>query len=141
MQTGGFKGRTREIAPEEMRGLLSLRYGVAETAIVGEYGMTELSSQMYETTLIAPEETRRYWVPGWVRAVPVDADTLAPVDDGEIGILRIDDVANVDSVCAIQTADLARRVGAGIELLGRSAGAVPRGCSLAMDAALGGGGR
>ncbi len=137
MQTGGFKGRAREIAPGAMRARLRRRYGVAETRIVAEYGMTELQSQMYETTLRAPAEARRLWVPGWVRAVPVDPDTLAPVPEGEVGILRVDDVANVDSACAIQTSDLARRVGEGIELLGRAPGAVPRGCSLAVEEALG----
>jgi hypothetical protein len=100
--------------------------------------MTELSSQMYETTLLAKAEPRRLWVPGWVRATPVDPETLAPTEGDAVGILRIDDIANVDSVAAIQTSDLARRVENGIEVLGRAAGAVPRGCGLAMDAALGG---
>jgi len=51
--------------------------------------------------------------------------------------LRIDDCANIDSVCCIQTADLARRLDDGIVVLGRARGAVPRGCSLAADQALG----
>ena len=138
MQTGGFKGQAREVDPPEMRAMIASRYGVPEGAVVAEYGMTELSSQMYETTLRAPDEPRWLWVPGWVRATPVDPDTLAAVPDGEVGILRIDDVANVDSVCAIQTSDLARRHGARVEMLGRARGAVPRGCGLAMDVALGG---
>ena len=124
MQTGGFKGRSRELAPVAMRGMLSARYGVADVAIVAEYGMTELSSQMYETTLRAPDEPRRLWVPGWVRATPVDPETLLPVADGEVGILRIDDVANVDTVCAIQTADLARRIEFVIKLLSSAVFAV-----------------
>ncbi len=141
MQTGGFKGRTREVAPVAMRRLLAERYGVAESFVVSEYGMTELSSQMYETTLLAPRQPRRYWVPGWMRATPVDPESLAAVAEGEVGILRIDDVANVDTVAAIQTADLARAVDGGIELLGRAEDAVPRGCGLAMDAALSRGAR
>lgn len=139
MQTGGFKGRAREVEPAAMRAMLRERYALDETRIVAEYGMTELSSQMYETTLCAPQEPRRLWVPGWVRAVPVDPETLAPVPDGEVGILRIDDVANVDTAAAIQTADLARRTGDGIDLLGRVPGSLPRGCSLAVEEALGGG--
>jgi hypothetical protein len=137
MQTGGFKGRSREVTPQGMRRILKARYGVPEHRIVAEYGMTELSSQMYETTLTRPEEVRRLWVPGWVRATPVDPETLKPVGDGEVGILRIDDAANVDSLCAIQTSDLARKVEDGIEVLGRAAGATPRGCSIAVDAMLG----
>jgi hypothetical protein len=117
--------------------MLSIRYRVPEPAIVAEYGMTELSSQLYETTILDPSGPRRYWVPGWLRASVVDPETLRPVRDGDVGILRIDDVANVDSVCAIQTADLARQAGDGIEVLGRASDAVPRGCGLAIDAALG----
>jgi hypothetical protein len=67
----------------------------------------------------------------------VDPERLSPVPEGEVGILRIDDLANLDTACAIQTSDLAQRVGDGIELLGRAPGAVPRGCSIAVDAALG----
>lgn len=133
MQTGGFKGRTREVEPAAMRAMLRDRYGVPESHVVAEYGMTELSSQMYETALREPDAPRRLWVPGWVRAVPVDPETLAPVPRGEVGILRIDDAANVDTVCAVQTADMARTVGDGIELLGRAPGAIPRGCSLAVE--------
>ena len=136
MQTGGFKGRSRELSPAEMRAILSDRYGVPETHVVAEYGMTELSSQMYETTLRAPTEPRRLWVPGWMRAVPVDPESLREVSPGEVGILRIEDAANVGSVAAIQTSDLARVVGDGIEVLGRVPGAIPRGCSLAVDDAL-----
>jgi hypothetical protein len=77
-------------------------------------------------------------VPGWVRVSAVDPGTLAPVPDGEVGVLRIDDLANLDSVCAIQTSDLAIVRGGGVELLGRAPGATPRGCSLAVEEALGG---
>lgn len=139
MQTGGFKGRSREVSPAEMRKTLGRRFGVPPHAIIAEYGMTELSSQMYETTLVEPSRPRRLWVPGWVRATPVSPETLVAVPDGEIGILRIDDAANVESVCAIQTSDLARRVDDGVEILGRTPDAIPRGCGLAMDAILGDG--
>jgi Acyl-protein synthetase, LuxE len=138
MQTGGFKGRSRSVEPAEMLGLLSARYGLAPEWIVQEYGMTELSSQLYESTLrqvACGERTRErhLWVPSWMRAAPVDANTLLPVAPGEVGVLRIDDLANVDSVCAIQTSDLARSVGDGVVVLGRAPGAVARGCSLTLD--------
>lgn len=140
MQTGGYKGRSRTLDPVELRALMTARYGVPEEFIVAEYGMTELSSQMYETTLRDALEgepsPRRLWVPPWVRATPVDPDTLQPVEGDTVGILRIDDCANLDSVCCIQTADLAQRSGDGIVVLGRIAGATPRGCSLAADQVL-----
>jgi hypothetical protein len=143
MHTGGFKGRSREVSPDALRTALAARYGVPEDHVVVEYGMTELCSQMYEETLREAVHGRaaapgRLWVPGWVRATPVHPDTLTPVTEGEVGILRVDDLANVDTPCAVQTADLARRVDGRIEVLGRAAGATARGCSLAVDEALGG---
>ena len=146
MQTGGFKGRTRELPPGAMRVMIAARYGVPESHIVAEYGMTELSSQLYESTLAAAlrgesDTPRSLDVPGWMRATVVDPETLAPMPDGEVGVLRLDDAANLDSVCAIQTSDLAQQSGARITLLGRAPGAVPRGCSLAIEEALADGGR
>jgi acyl-CoA synthetase (AMP-forming)/AMP-acid ligase II len=143
MQTGGFKGRSREVDPEGMRAMLALRYGVPDAWIVAEYGMTELSSQMYETTLadalrggaIGP---RRLSWPGWVRVDVRDPETLAPLPRDAVGLLRIEDAANVDTLWAVQTSDLARRSGDdGIVLVGRAPGATPRGCSLAIEEALG----
>lgn len=131
MQTGGFKGKSREVAPDEMRSLLSARYGVPDDRVIAEYGMTELCSQLYER--VSP---RRLVAPGWVRLTLVDPQTLQPVPDGDEGLVRIDDLANLDTACAIQTSDRARRVADGIVVLGRAAGAVPRGCSIAVDAAL-----
>jgi hypothetical protein len=135
MQTGGFKGRSRSVEPSEMLELLHARYGVPHDHIVQEYGMTELSSQLYESPLMAAgtQAGRHFWVPGWVRAQPIDPITLEPVEGDDIGLLRIDDLANIGSVCAIQTGDLARRSGDGIVLLGRAPGAVARGCSLAVE--------
>lgn len=143
MQTGGFKGRTREVAPAQMLAMLALRYGVAEPFVVQEYGMTELSSQLYETTLRdaalrKPAGPRRLLPPGWMRVTLVDPETLASVSEGAEGLVRIDDLANVDTACAIQTSDRARSVADGFSVLGRIAGATPRGCSIAADAALGG---
>jgi hypothetical protein len=141
MQTGGYKGRSREVDPDILLAAIGARYGVAAPRIINEFGATELSSQMYETTLReeldGPLGPRRLWVPPWVRATPVDPDTLQPVQGETIGILRIDDTANLDSVCCIQTADLAQRLHDGIVVLGRAPGATPRGCSLAADQALG----
>ncbi|MET0385315.1 MAG: acyl-protein synthetase [Polyangiales bacterium] len=135
MQTGGFKGRSRSIEPAEMLALLHARYGIPHSHIVQEYGMTELSSQMYDAPLLNqdPESPRRFWVPGWVRAEPIDPLTLEPTVGDTPGLLRIDDLANLGSVCAIQTSDLAQRCEGGIVLLGRAPGAVARGCSLAVE--------
>lgn len=137
MQTGGFKGRSRELESNVFRRELSSVLGVDERAIVGEYGMTELSSQFYEATLQGGKPDV-YIEPPWASIVPVHPETLEPMTDGEIGIALILDLMNVDSAVAVLTADRVRRKGAGVELLGRVPGAVPRGCSLALDDLLGG---
>ncbi len=138
MQTGGFKGKVREVNSETLRASLSRRYGVGEAYIIQEYGMTELCSQMYETTLRDAVErsvvgSRRFWTPGWVRTSVVDPESLAPLRGRGPGLLRIDDLANLDSVCSIQTSDFARRCEDGFVLLGRATDAVPRGCSIVWE--------
>jgi hypothetical protein len=136
MPTGGFKGRTREIAPQDLARDVARAFGIPDTQVVGEYGMTELSSQLYEGTLPGGELSGPRGVflpPPWLRVTPVDAVTLVPVSDGEIGIARFVDLGNVDSAVAIVTQDLVRRSGPGIELHGRRKGEPPRGCSLTIE--------
>ena len=150
MQTGGFKGRSREVEPEALRLLLSEAFGVPTLHVVGEYGMTELGSQLYEGTLAAAVSAPGtcaarhgvYAAPPWVRVAAVDPISLAPVPLGEVGVARFVDLANVDSAVAVQTADRVRLVDDGtgqhgLELLGRLPGALPRGCSVAIDEMLG----
>ncbi len=134
MQTGGFKGKSREVDAAELRGVVSRVFAVPERAIIGEYGMTELSSQLWEATLVDAAARHDVYVePPWLRVVPVDQETLAPVLPGDIGIARIEDLANVDSAFAVLASDRVRRVAGGVELLGRAPGAPPRGCSIALD--------
>lgn len=138
MQTGGFKGKSREVEPAKLRAEVARVFRISQRAIVSEYGMTELSSQFYEKTLFddhAPVGV--YAEPPWARVVPVDAETLEPVKDGEVGIAKIIDLMNVDSAVAVLAADRVRRVEGGFELLGRAPGATPRGCSIAIDELLG----
>jgi len=139
MQTGGFKGRSREVAPDALRAAISTKFGVPNTHIIAEYGMTELGSQLYEGTLAAalgaaPSGRHGLYVPpAWLRVSAVDPTSLAPLSTGETGILRFVDLVNVDSSVAIQTSDKGRVTPFGFELFGRAPGASPRGCSLAID--------
>jgi hypothetical protein len=137
MDTGGYKGRSREIAEDELRGLYSRLLGVPAEYCVNEYGMTELCSQFYDSALrdhvrgrAAP---RRKLVPPWVRTRVVDPESLEPLTAGQVGLLQHFDLANAFSVAAVQTEDLGILVDDGFVLLGRASGAVPRGCSIAMD--------
>ena len=146
MQTGGFKGRTREVSMEELRAGVSSAFQLASGRVVGEYGMTELTSQLYEATIREsalaarhPDaEAGTYFEPPWLRVTPVDPLSLLPVADGEVGLARFIDLGNVDSAVSVVTQDLVRRHAGGIQLLGRQAGAPARGCSLAIEALLNG---
>jgi hypothetical protein len=140
VDTGGFKGRTREVPQAELYNHYSRTFGVPPGQIVNEYGMTELSSQYYDRTLRAAEsgETPRLKAgPPWLRSVVVDPETLEPLPPGVPGLARHVDLANLFSVIAVQTDDLAVLHPGGLELLGRAPGAEPRGCSLVMEQLLG----
>jgi hypothetical protein len=134
MQTGGFKGRSREVDAVDLRREVARAFAVEERYVASEYGMTELSSQFYEATIVDARALAGVYVePPWARVVPVDGETLEPVAEGEVGLARIEDLANVDSAFAVLTQDRVRRVAGGFELLGRAPGSPPRGCSIALD--------
>jgi len=134
LETGGYKGRSRSLTQEELHALIAKRLGVRRDHIVCEYGMSELSSQAYDTAIGLSRPThhapRRFRFPPWTRAQTISPETGREVADGEIGLIRVYDLANVASVLAVQTEDLAIRRGDGFEFVGRAAGAEPRGCSL-----------
>jgi hypothetical protein len=135
MDTGGFKGQAREISRTALYEGIADSLGIPAEWIVNEYGMTEMSSQFYDgfAGRAGPAEPRRYLAPPWMRSVAVDPETLEPLPLGSAGALRHVDLANLDSVSAIQTADLGRVTSEGLELFGRAPGASVRGCSIAMD--------
>jgi hypothetical protein len=133
METGGFKGRSRELSRAELHGLLELRLGVPPERVVNQYGMTELGSQFYDSVLARPGEPRRKLGPPWARVAIVDPRSGKPAAPGEAGVITVVDLANSGSVCALQTADLGRARGDGFEVLGREPGAEERGCSIATD--------
>jgi len=132
MDTGGFKGRSREVSREELYAALGERLGIGTEWCVNEYGMTEMSSQFYDGVAGVPGP-RLHRGPTWVRTRAVDPETLEPLPEGEVGVLRHWDLANLDSVMTIQTADLGFAAPEGIRVLGRARGAEARGCSIAMD--------
>ncbi|MEZ4373224.1 MAG: acyl-protein synthetase [Polyangiaceae bacterium] len=141
MYTGGFKGRSREVKPEQLRREVARVFRIPEVQVTGEYGMTELTSQLYEGTLPGSDLSAPpgvYLEPPWLRVIPVDPVTLKPVKGGETGLAKIIDLGNVDSAVGILTQDLVRRVPvaeglSGIELLGRRKGSPARGCSLSFE--------
>ena len=133
METGGFKGRSRELSRDELHGGIEAALGVPRERIVNQYGMCELASQFYEPSLRSGVATVRKRIPPWVRTRVVDPSTLR---DTERGVLIHYDLANTGSVLAIQTADEGTLDADGLEVIGRVPGAEARGCSIAADALL-----
>jgi hypothetical protein len=136
MLTGGFKGRSRVVSEAELRERIGALFGLDPSAIVGEYGMTELSSQLYEPRLCEGRDHAPglYRPPPWLWVSAADPDTLAPLPRGREGIARFVDLANVDGALAVQTQDRVRIEPNGdVRLFGRAEGAPPRGCSIAID--------
>ena len=124
METGGYKNRSRSLPKAELHTLITDRLGVSRENILCEYGMSELSSQAYA------KSSGVFQFPPWARVQIISPETRREVAEGETGLIRILDLANIFSIAAIQTEDLGIRRGDGFELVGRAQLAEPRGCSL-----------
>jgi hypothetical protein len=128
-ETGGYKGRSREVPKETLHGMIRETFGVSDTQLISEYGMSELSSQAYDRRF-GTSGPRHFHFPPWARPVVISPETGTECANGEAGLLRVYDLANVGSVMALQTEDIAVDQGNGFELLGRASRAEARGCSL-----------
>jgi len=140
METGGYKGRSREVAPAALYAMLAERLGIPAGMIVTEYGMTEMGSQFYSSSLrasvgLGDRASGVMRPPPWVRTrIFAPEDPEMPIPAGcEPGLIRHIDLVNRGSVASILTADLGIERDGGFEVLGRASGAELRGCSLALE--------
>lgn len=137
MDTGGFKGRSREVPQEALYSLIGEHLGVPADRCVNMYGMTELSMQCYDSPLRRARRGRReariMEEPPWARTIVLDPETLAVLPHGEPGIICHYDVANCSSVVGILTEDLGMATSEGFRFLGRVKGSESRGCSVSVD--------
>jgi len=133
METGGFKGRANEIARDRFYDWLSDRFSLDRRSIVAEYGMTELTSQYYDSHNSRAESEGIKVGPPWTRWRVVDSGGR-DVPLGTPGRLVHLDLVNRSSVVAIATDDIAFARGDGFVLCGRSSDAEARGCSLEAEA-------
>lgn len=127
METGGMKGRRRELTRSELHDTLRAAFGVQ--AIYSEYGMTELFSQAYTrgSAGFEPAPTMR------VLCTEIN-DPFCTVAAGRSGVLNIIDLANLDTCSFIQTEDVGRVfAGHNFEVLGRLDVAEMRGCNLMVE--------
>lgn len=126
METGGMKGRRKEITRAELHAVLEERLGVG--AVHAEYGMTELLSQAYSAG------RGIFRCPAWMKVLPRrEDDPLDTQAEGE-GILNVIDLANLYSCAFIATEDVGRVYGDGsFEVSGRVDNSDIRGCSLLVS--------
>ena len=124
METGGMKGKRKEIIREELHQLLCDGFGVS--AIHSEYGMTELLSQAYSLG------NGVFECPSWMQILIRDPeDALTYVEDGKTGGINVIDLANINSCSFIATQDLGKKNPNGsFDVLGRFDNSDIRGCNL-----------
>ncbi len=124
METGGMKGRRKELIREELHGILQKAFQVEH--IASEYGMTELLSQAYAM------QGGRFKCPPWMSILirdPYDPKTILPI--GQSGLINVIDLANFHSCSFIATDDIGKLHSDGtFEVLGRQDNAEIRGCNL-----------
>lgn len=124
METGGMKGRRKEMIREELHQVLCDGFGVSK--IHSEYGMTELLSQGYSFG------DGVFECPPWMDILTRDPeDALTYVEEGKTGGVNVIDLANINSCSFIATQDLGKKYNDGsFEILGRFDHSDIRGCNL-----------
>ena len=127
METGGMKGRRKELPKEELHKILSDSFGI-ET-IHSEYGMTELLSQAYSFG------KGEFSTPAWMKVLIRDIyDPFTYLQNGKSGGINIIDLANINSCSFIETKDLGRiNMNNTFFVLGRFDNSDIRGCNLLVE--------
>jgi phenylacetate-coenzyme A ligase PaaK-like adenylate-forming protein len=124
IETGGMKGRRKELTRPELHGILQQAFGKQQ--ILSEYGMTELLSQAY---LLSGED---FSAPPWMKImIRETGDPLSWTEEGRTGGISVIDLANIHSCCFIATQDLGKKTSPGtFTVLGRYDNSDIRGCNL-----------
>ncbi|WP_370443865.1 acyl transferase [Aquimarina sp. AU474] len=124
METGGMKGRRKEIIREELHKILIDGFGVSK--IHSEYGMTELLSQAYS------QGAGIFYCPPWMKvSIRNPEDPLSGIETGKTGGINIIDLANINSCSFIATQDLGKIQNDGsFQVIGRFDHSDIRGCNL-----------
>ncbi|WP_372794292.1 acyl transferase [Lutibacter sp.] len=124
METGGMKGRRKELIREELHQVLCKGFGVEK--IHSEYGMTELLSQAYS------KGNGIFECPPWMKVLTRDTeDALTILPEGKSGGINVIDLVNINSCSFIATQDLGKTYKNGtFEVLGRFDDSDIRGCNL-----------
>lgn len=124
METGGMKGKRKELIRSELHDILGKGFGLQK--IHSEYGMTELLSQAYS------KGDGVFETPPWMKIIIRDTeDPFHFLKEGKTGGINIIDLANINSCSFIATQDLGRKIDSSkFEILGRFDHSDIRGCNL-----------
>ena len=124
METGGMKGKRKELVREDLHAVLKAQFNLGN--VHSEYGMTELLSQAYS------KGNGIFYTPPWMRVLVRDSyDPFLLLETGNTGNISIIDLANIYSCSFIATSDLGRlNNDGGFEVLGRLDNSDIRGCNL-----------
>ncbi len=126
IETGGMKGRGRELIREELHERLKSSFRTEN--IYSEYGMTELLSQAYLT------KNGWFHAPPWMKVIIREInDPFSKERKGKTGVINIIDLANVHSCAFIATEDLGVAGDDGFKVLGRLDNSEMRGCNLLLS--------
>lgn len=126
IETGGMKGRRKEITKAELHDELSKTLNCKK--IYSEYGMTELMSQAYS------KEDMIFHCPSWMKVLIRETnDPFKYESEGKTGGINVIDLANLYSCSFIATQDLGRITSGGFEVMGRFDNADLRGCNLLVQ--------
>jgi hypothetical protein len=131
LDTGGFKGQSRELSMQDFYAQLSATLGISPNNCINMYGMTELSTQFYDDGNATLPSVKSG--PHWIRTRVVEPLSGEELPRGQQGILAHCDLANFNSVTTILTEDVGVAVDGGFLLLGRAQGSAAKGCSLAVE--------
>ncbi len=131
-ETGGSKGRSRALGRPELLAGVARHLGVPAERVVREYGMTELTSQLY-TRALDGGDPDLFVPPPWMRVRVLDPETLDEAPAGTLGLVALFDLANLGSAVHLLTEDLGVLEDGGLRLAGRARGAELRGCSLTAE--------
>ena len=127
VETGGMKGRRKEIIREELHQILCKKFNLSK--VHSEYGMTELLSQAYSKGLGI------FHTPPWMKILIRDIyDPFRYIQDDRTGGINIIDLANLNSCSFIETEDLgSQATDKSFKVLGRFDTSDIRGCNLMID--------
>lgn len=131
-ETGGTKGKSREITRDDLYAEITAKLGVVDESIVSEYGMCELAAQAYDFRRPGETGPRRFRFPAWVEARVITSPGIA--ERFGQGALLVEDPLRVDAPWALRTEDLVNLNADGFTLLGRIPTAPLKGCSLLAEA-------